>query len=75
MQLLYWPVIVLSVAVASVVSESQVGGLRARTVVPSPTPDSIMSHVVTMSGRPLTVLYLQYHCHHVRWGICTPRIC
>ena len=39
MQLLYWPVIVLSVAVASVVSESQVGGLRARTIVPSPTPD------------------------------------
>ena len=39
---LYWRVIiVLSVSVASVVSESQVGtsGLTARTIVPSPTPD------------------------------------
>ena len=40
MQLLYWPVIVLSISIASVVSESQVGasGLTARTIVPLPTP-------------------------------------
>ena len=42
MLLLYWSVTtVLSISVASVVSESQVGasGLTARTIVPSPTPD------------------------------------
>ena len=42
MSLLYWPVIiVLSISVANVVSESQGGtsGLTARTIVPSPTPD------------------------------------
>ena len=42
MLLLYWSVTtVLSISVASVVSESQVGtsGLTARTIVPSPAPD------------------------------------
>ena len=42
MFLLYWTVtIVLSISVAAVVSESQVGtsGLTLRTIVPSPTPD------------------------------------
>ena len=52
MPLLYWPaVIVLSISVASVVSESQVGtsGLTARTIVPSPTPDCWSPSCLTWS--------------------------
>ena len=52
MQLLYWRVIiVLSISVASVVSESQVGtsGLTACTIVPSPTPDCWSPSCLTWS--------------------------
>ena len=52
MPLLYWSVIiVLSISVASVVSESQVGtsGLTARTIVPSPTPDCWSPSCLTWS--------------------------
>ena len=52
MPLLYWLVIiVLSVSVASVVSESQVGtsGLTARTIVPSPTSDCRSPSCLTWS--------------------------
>ena len=50
MQLLYWTVItVFSVSVASVVSESQVGGYRARIIVPSPTPDCWSPSCLTWS--------------------------
>ena len=52
MPLLYWPVtIVLSISVASVVSESQVGtsGLTARTIVPPPTPDCWSPSCLTWS--------------------------
>ena len=51
MPLLYWPVIVLSISVASVVSESQVGAssLTARTIVPSPTPDCWSPSCLTWS--------------------------
>ena len=62
MQLLYWPVIVLSVSVANVVSESQVGGLTAHTIVPSPTPDCwgpsclTWSQQIPHSASPLTPL-------------------
>ena len=49
---LYWPVIiVLSISVASVVSELQVdtSGLTARTIVPSPTPDCWSPSCLTWS--------------------------
>ena len=52
MLLLYWSVIiVLSVAVANVVSELQVGasGLTARTIVPSLTPDCQSPSCLTWS--------------------------
>ena len=52
MHLLYWPVIiVLSISVANVVSESQGGtsGLTARTIVPSPTPDCWSPSCLTWS--------------------------
>ena len=51
MPLLYWPVTVLSVAVACVVSESQLGtsGLTARTIVPSPRPDCRSPSCLTWS--------------------------
>ena len=51
MLLLYWPVIVLSISVANVVSESQVGtsGLTAHTIVPSPTPDCWSPSCLTWS--------------------------
>ena len=52
MFLLHWPVaIVLTISVASVVSESQVGtsGLTARTIVPSPTPDCRSPSCLTWS--------------------------
>ena len=51
MILFYWPVIVLSVSIASVVSESQVGssGLTARTIVPSPRPDCWSPSCLTWS--------------------------
>ena len=55
MHLLYCPVIiVLSISVASVVSESQVGtsGLTARTIVPSPTPDCWSPSCLTWSQCP-----------------------
>ena len=52
MPLFYWRVvIVLSVSVASVVSESQVGtsGLTARTIVPLPIPDCWSPSCLTWS--------------------------
>ena len=51
MQLLYWPVVVLSISIASVVSESQVGasGLTTRTIVPLPTPDCKSPSCLTWS--------------------------
>ena len=51
MQLLYWPVIVLSILVANVVSESQVGasGFTAHTIAPSPTPDCQSPSCLTWS--------------------------
>ena len=52
MPLLYWLVItVLSISVANVVSESQLGtsGLTARTIVPSPTPDCWSPSCLTWS--------------------------
>ena len=51
MELPYWPVIVLSISIASVVSESQVGtsGFTTRTIVPLPTPDCKSPSCLTWS--------------------------
>ena len=54
MQLLYWPVIVLSVSVANVVSESQVGGLTARTIYQTLLFDLSKSGSETRCTMPLT---------------------